>query len=223
MLTALAPGLWTLAVDHRFLGLRFGARMTVVRLADGGLLVHSPVPLTEARREAVAALGPVRFVVAPNLFHHLYAADWARAFPEARLLVAEGLEKKRADLPEHGVLDGSDPWGDALVGVKLEGQPAVNETAFWHPASGTLITCDLVANLPPTDHLWTRVYAWMTGLDQRPAVNAAMRLGVRDRAAARKSVDRMLELHPRRILMSHGEVLETDAEAGLRRAWAWCA
>lgn len=222
MLTVHAPAIWSLAVDHPFLSLRFGARMTVVRLTDGGLLLHSPVPLTDERREAVAALGPVRFVVAPNLFHHLYAGDWARAFPDARLFVPPGLEKKRKDLPAHEPLGGGDPWGDDLVAHRLEGQPPLAETTLWHPASRTLITCDVLANLPPTDHLWTRAYSWATGLDRGPGVNTAIRLAVRDRAAARRSVDALIALDPVRVILSHGNVVESDGAAVLRAGWEWC-
>jgi hypothetical protein len=40
--------------------------MTVVRLADGGLFIHSPVSLDGALRAAVDALGPVTAIVAPR-------------------------------------------------------------------------------------------------------------------------------------------------------------
>ena len=43
MLREIAPGLWVAERPHRFAGVELGARMTVIRLADGGLFVHSPV------------------------------------------------------------------------------------------------------------------------------------------------------------------------------------
>ena len=59
-LEALAPSVWTLAIPHRFLGLEIGTRMNVVRLADGGLLVHSPVPAELSFGPSVSALSPQR-------------------------------------------------------------------------------------------------------------------------------------------------------------------
>ena len=60
--------------------LDIGTRMTVIRLADGGLFLHSPVPADAATRAAVDALGPVRCVVAPN-----YVRPSLRAALEAAL------------------------------------------------------------------------------------------------------------------------------------------
>ena len=40
--------------------------MSVVRLRDGGLLVHSPLSLGQATREEIDALGPVRALAAPQ-------------------------------------------------------------------------------------------------------------------------------------------------------------
>ncbi|KIG15533.1 hypothetical protein DB30_05556 [Enhygromyxa salina] len=47
--------------------------MTVIRLDDGRLLLHSPIRCTPELREELDALGSVAFVAAPNRFHHLFA------------------------------------------------------------------------------------------------------------------------------------------------------
>jgi hypothetical protein len=62
-LTELGSGLWVVQVPLRFLGLQLGRNMAVVRLRDGGLLVHSPAPLSDELRSALDDLGSVRFVV----------------------------------------------------------------------------------------------------------------------------------------------------------------
>ena len=87
------------ATEHRwsvFGLLDIGTRMTVIRLADGGLFLHSPTPLDAATRAAVDALGPVRCIVAPNYVHHLYVGDWKRAYPQALLLGAPGPRTRSA-------------------------------------------------------------------------------------------------------------------------------
>ena len=44
--------IWIAEAPLRFYGVPFGTRMTVVRLADGGLLVHSPLdPVPPLRAE----------------------------------------------------------------------------------------------------------------------------------------------------------------------------
>ena len=49
------------------LGLRLGTRMTVVRLTNGGLLLHSPVLMSPALREELDAIGPVSHIVCPDM------------------------------------------------------------------------------------------------------------------------------------------------------------
>ncbi len=48
--------LWVAEAPLRFLGLEVGARMTVVRLPDGRLLLHSPIAAAPALLDAVTAL-----------------------------------------------------------------------------------------------------------------------------------------------------------------------
>ena len=81
---SLDRGLWAIARPFRALDrLEVGARTTVLGLEDGGLLVHSPIRLDDSDREAIRALGPVRAIVAPNLWHHLFFGPAAEAFPSA--------------------------------------------------------------------------------------------------------------------------------------------
>jgi len=53
MLQPLDEGLWVAPAPLSLYGIRLGTRMTVVRLADGGLWVHSGIPLTPALRAQV--------------------------------------------------------------------------------------------------------------------------------------------------------------------------
>ena len=105
--------------------------------------------------------------------------------------------------------------------LPLAGQPSFGETAFFHPASSTLIGADLFANLPPTNHLWTRAYCWATGLGPKPSTNLVMRSAVKDRAAARRSLDAMIARAPERVIIAHGTAVESGGADALREAWAW--
>ena len=90
--------IWIAEAPLRFYGVPFGARMTVVRLADGGLLVHSPLDPEPLLRAEIDALGPVRYVVSPNKLHNLYLAGFLQAYPSAQLFAPPGLASKRPDL-----------------------------------------------------------------------------------------------------------------------------
>jgi len=55
-----------------FKGFDYPTRMVIVRLADGGLWLWSPVEKTAALEQEVRALGPVRHIVSPNSLHYLF-------------------------------------------------------------------------------------------------------------------------------------------------------
>src|SRR5258708_12228705 len=89
----LAPNLWV--VDQPDFGSgpakRIGTRMTVIRLANGGLFLHSPTKLDDETRQALDALGEVRAVVAPSRAHHLFVGDYVKTWPAAKLYGPPGL------------------------------------------------------------------------------------------------------------------------------------
>ena len=65
-LTPIADELWSATRPLRFWGVETGSRMTIARFANGGLFVHSPIPLDGGLKLEVDALGPVEFVEAPE-------------------------------------------------------------------------------------------------------------------------------------------------------------
>jgi hypothetical protein len=223
-LRRLSDDLWVAESPMRVLpGLDIGTRMTVVRLPGGGVVLHSPVAAKAATREAVAAIGPVRAIACPNKVHHLFASGWRAACPEARLLAAPGLPAKRRDLAFDGLLgDDPDPaWGDALATVHVRGIPLLEEVALLHLASRTLLLTDLAFHPTPASpaglRRWTRVSRVRGGFGP----NGVVRLGIRDRDALRRSLDRVLAWDFERVIVTHGEVLESGGRAALRRGWEW--
>ena len=96
--------LWVAEQPLRFGLVELGARMTVIRLAGSSLLIYSPISFSEDLRAELEGLGEIRYLVAPNRFHHLFMSDYVDAHPDARLYVAPGLPEKRADLSIEGVL-----------------------------------------------------------------------------------------------------------------------
>jgi hypothetical protein len=217
-LTPLAPDLW---VARRPLPLPvgdIGTHMTVVRLRDGGLFLHSPAPFDAEMQRALDGIGPVSCVVAPSKVHHLYVGAYAAAYPAARLFAAPGLPEKRTDLHFDAILDDDAPpeWRGMLEQHLFRGAPYVNEVVFFHPASRTLVLTDLAFNMqrPPPGR--ARLFCWLVGASGRFGPHRMVRLMIRDRAAARASVQRILTWDFDRVIVTHGEVLE----AGGKRAFA---
>jgi len=215
--------LWITDSPLRFFGVEIGARMTIVRLPDGKLLLHSPVSTTPELVRDVEALGPVTYLVAPNRFHHLYVAEWASACPEARVYLAPGLAEKRPDLAASDELaNAPDPgWADALDQVLVEGLPLMNEVVFFHRPSRTLIATDLAFNVGASSPLATRIAFRFARAYGRLSPTLLERMFAKDRPAFRRSLERILEWPFERVVVSHGEVSETGGREELIQGYAW--
>lgn len=220
---ALAPDIWVADRPQTFYGLPVGTRMTVIRLSGGRLLLHSPVALDEGLRQELDSLGQVRFVVAPNRVHHLYAGEVAKLYPEARLWVAPGLERKRPDLVFEAVLGDDAPpeWRDEVQQTFFRGRPYENEVTFFHRASRTLILCDLAFNFGPQTAALTRLLMLLIRSYGRFGPSKLDPLLIRDRAAARQSLERILGWDFDRVVVAHGEILERGGHQALREGYAW--
>lgn len=218
-------GVWLSDEPVVHLGLRLTATMTVVRLADSGLLLHSPVPMTAARRAAVEALGSITHLYAPNTYHHRWIGEWAGAHPSAKLHAPAGLARKRPDLRidrHHDLPDAArEP---AFAGVVDEHPIAgflLAETVLFLAPARTLVVADLVHNIGRPEHRWTRLYARAMGFYDRVALSRLIRTAFRDRPAARKSLDAVLARPFDRLVPGHGAPLLTGAREALAAAYTW--
>lgn len=214
-------GIWSTPRPARFFGLETGTRMTVVRLSGGGLFVHSPVALDAQTRAEIDALGPVRAIVAPSLFHHLHVGPWIEAYPDAVVACCSGLELKRPDLRWTAVL-GDEPspvWGDDLDQVYFSSRRE-NEVDFYHRASRTFVCADSLLNLSTHPLRSTRLVARLMG-NVAPGVGWMEPIMVRDRRVARRQVDRMLRWDIDGVLLAHGQPLEQGGHDALARAYTW--
>ncbi|HXZ89368.1 MAG TPA: hypothetical protein VEF07_12400, partial [Candidatus Binataceae bacterium] len=202
---------------------RLTATMAVIRLSDGSLLIYSPVAMTPNRRAAVEARGPVAHLYAPNLFHHRWIGEWAAAFPSARLHAPAGLAKKRGDL-RIDRFHGSAPepaFAGVVDEVRIEGF-RLEESAIVHRPSRTLIVADLVHNVGCPQDSWTKFYARTMGFYDRVAVSRVIRwTAFTDRAAARRSLNKLLALPFEGMIVGHGKPLTAGAREALAAAYTW--
>lgn len=215
--------LWVTKSPLRFAGLEVGTRMTIVRLPDSKLLLHSPIGATPDLVREVEALGSVAYIVAPNRLHHLFIGEWQKACPDALLYAAPGLDTKRTDLAIDHVL-GDKPeaaWQDVVDQVLLGGFPFANEVVFFHRPSATLIATDLAFNVGSSSPPLTRLFFRLAGTYGRLAPTLLERLLVRDRAAFRDSLKRILEWPFDRVVVAHGEVSEKGGREELIRGYSW--
>jgi hypothetical protein len=225
-LAAIGPEIWTAdGPPVRFFGFPYPTRMTIVRLPDNALWICSPTALDDAVGAAIAALGTPRWLIAPNLLHHLFLAPWQHAWPAARLHAVPALRRRRRDLRIDADLGPQpDPaWADAIDQVVFGGSLLMDEVVFFHRRSRSAVVTDLIQRFDPGAVRGWR--GWLMRLDGLVGPDGSTprewRITFRDRAALRRARDAVLAWQPQRVIIAHGACITEDAPATLARAFAW--
>lgn len=225
-LQELAPGgIWTHERTLWFSGVRLRSRMTVLRLADGTLWVHSASEPTPELCAELDRLGQVRWVVVPNRYHHLHATAMKARYPDAQVLgPASAIARNKRVALDVAIDDDRLP---ALVPdvtpVPLRGVPFLDETLFFHARTRTLIGADLVMCGCPADHWTWRWASRVCGQYQRFKAPPDVRRHTRPGPLVRQSLDELAGLPMERILVAHSDPIEDRPLEQLAEAWRFAS
>jgi len=115
---------------------------------------------------------------------------------------------------------GWQPWRDDLETLEIQGT-MLGETVLWHKPSGTLVSADLVENFKTADDWWTRLYLQVGGIHGKIGVSQMLRLAYRDRKKARRDIDQLLSWDFDKIVLAHGEPIDTNGVEALRETYTW--
>ncbi len=207
--------------------------MTVIRLQSQEIVVISPIRMTEALVAQLDRLGNVAYIIAPNLYHYLFAADCKTRYPAAIFWAAPGLKEKRPELPidyviEPTAVDSSESrlWS-CLEFILFEGFRTLgsggidelNECIFFHKATRTLIVTDTVFHFDESFPLLTRLAIKMSGGYRKLSPSMLEKIATRDNAKVRRSVDRVLEWDFERVIMAHGSIIEMHGKEKFRQGY----
>ena len=205
-------------------GFQYPTRAAVIKLETGELVIWSPVALDAVLKNEIDQIGPVRYLIAPNTFHHVFLRDWQSAYPAAQLFGPSALRKKRLDLSFHGDLDGGTalPWQAELPHVMVANK-LTPESVFFHRVSQTVLFTDLIQQFPVGWHKgWRGIIARLDLMvGDAPNVPRKFRLGFGPKEKARAMVKPILDWPCERIIMAHGTPVTNDGAATLRRTFDW--
>ncbi len=215
---------WIKEHQLSLMGSAIRTRMTVLRL-DGGLCLHSPVVIDDSTRADIEKLGEVIALVAPSNCHHLYFAGAQQAFPRARSFGTADLKRKRKDLRFDELIGESAPslWAGQMDHVFV-GNRIMREVDFFHRASRTLVTVDLVENFSQQTagtNGMLRAMMRVLGMWGRPRPAPELRWFTRDRETARRAIERILAWDFDRAVIAHGDLLNQSPHDAVREAWRW--
>jgi hypothetical protein len=229
-LKPVAEGLWIVDSALARAGVRIPVRMTVLRLASGGLWLHSPTPCLTGLRAELEREGPVAHIVAPSFAHWTFAKDWQAACPAAAVWAAPGL-RERGQVKRSGLRIDHDlaawppeEWAGEIDQVLVPGGMNVAEVAFHHRPTRTLVLTDLVENfepekLNPVIRPLIRAAGAMAP-DGKAAAHYRLVMNMR-RETVKEAARKMLSWAPERVIFSHGAWFESDGAAQLRRSFRW--
>src|SRR5689334_17760657 len=95
VLKPIADDLWIVdGSPLRRIGISIPIRMTIVRLGNGDVLIHSPTKFVPKLLTDIERLGTVRHLIAPNSVHWLFLRECQRNFPGATTWSAPGLAQR---------------------------------------------------------------------------------------------------------------------------------
>lgn len=213
----LAENLWLLQYPLSVLGTQHGRNVTVIRLSSGKLILHSMAPFSAADLVAIHALGEPAWLVEAMLLHDTYAQEGRRLFPDLPFLGPPGFSEV-VKFPALPLLPASAAWGGEVAIFPIEGAPMLKEHAFLHRPSRTLIVADLVFNFSEHERGWNRFFhRHIAGFKRYPGMSRIFKLCIRDRAAFQASMTPILQQDFDRLIVGHGNVIESDGRALLQR------
>lgn len=223
-----------------------------MKLTSGSLAVFSPVALTpEVQAKLTALGGPVKYLIAPDIEHHIFLTEWATAFPDAKLIGPEGLPEKRAKATDPKI--GKEPFAvvfrapdkltttiddefDRDFAYEYVDAHANKELVFLYRPERVLIEADLLFNLPAEEQ-YSRVpeAEKKVGLPARLFVSMNSTAGdakalkrflwyamsARDRSGFNASVARIDAWDFETLVPCHGETIVGNAKEVWKKVFEW--
>lgn len=194
-------------------------KSTLVREGQRVALI-APLPDIQNHLPEISEFGSVTDIVAPNAFHHLGIRPAKEAFPQAKLWGSLALKDKRKNIHWDGILGESDwPYRD-LTPLPLKGMPKIDECAFYHRPTKTLVVTDMCFNHIHGKGLGNFLIFNMFGAYKRFAMSRFFRRFIRDEQEFKSSLKSILDLDIERIIIPHGEDITEFANEKLRTAMA---
>lgn len=204
MLEKIAEGVYCCEAPLKVGGSEIGSRATIIQTPQG-LWLHSPIGFDQKTLKQMESLGPVAYVVAPNLWHHIYLRQAKESFPQAGYYYAPRLDEKRADFPWTASVMDASPWHPHIEQILIAGMPKFMEVVFFHPASETLVVTDLIFHLTEVRGLMSTLTSKLFGTYNRPAVSRLFRSMISNKQDFKRSIQQIQSWPFKHIIMSHGK------------------
>lgn len=191
---------------------------TAVIKTSKGVVLISPIDFDATQVRQINELGAVVAIVLPSLIHYLHVKSASVHFPTATIWAPEGAREALPDLRIDKIL-GRDSWPyEEIEFITLEGAPKIAETVFLSKTDKTIFVADLVTNVMEPKGWAAPVMLRLTGGFKKLATNSRFKIVMKDKDAFKRSCAQVLKWNFDKILVAHGEFIESNGKERLRTA-----
>jgi hypothetical protein len=140
----------------RVFGIDFARNVTLLRLRDGRVVIHSSAPFTAEDIAAVCRFGEPAWLVDATLMYDTFAKQGRAGFPYLPFLAPDGFTKATG-LPTQPLSSPPSEWQGEIDVLKIDGNK-MNEHPLFHRRMATLIVADLFFSFPRETRGWARFF-----------------------------------------------------------------
>jgi len=213
-LTRINDRILTVVGDLKMPLLELPRRMTVVRLNSGKLAIFSAIALREAEMAELEAFGQPAFLVVPSLRHRLDAPSYATRYPGITVVAPRlGIDKINDVV---GVHTSTPDFGDPTVRyVEVAGDSVLEVEG---DDGLTVIVNDLIGDIHGERGLGGWLLRVMGFAGDNPHVPGPVKLLLgKHKGEVAQLFRRWAERDDlRRIIVSHGDTIDSDPQGALR-------
>jgi len=198
---------------------KFPRRMTIVRLTGQRLIIYSGIALDETAMARIESFGTPTFYIVPGVLHRMDVKPWKQRYPDLKIACPPGARSKVEELVK---VDSVAPdFGDPGVQFAVVDGTAQAEGALIIKGSQgtTLVLNDLIFNVRKQPGVVGLLFhlVGVTGPEAKMP-KLVMRKLVQDKNALRAQLEQWANIADlKRIILSHGAVIDADPRGTLRR------
>jgi Domain of unknown function (DUF4336) len=228
MLRQIDNNIWVAEQPLKYWGLEVGTRMTVIRLTTNELIIISPIQADESTIIQLNEIGNITYIIAPNLYHHLFVSNFKSIYPKAQLWAAPNLDAKIPNISADKVISNDEGsilnqvdylLFDGFKVLDLTGPSILNEIVFFHQTSRTLILTDTAFHFDEQFSFKTQLAAKLLGVYGKLSPSPLEKLAIKEKEKVKKSVQKILRWDFNRVIMAHGSIIENDGKRKLKQGY----
>lgn len=191
-------------------------RTVIVPTKRGNILIS---PGSKLSLNQLDMIDNVSDIIAPSLWHCGGISLAHNSFPNARVWGPPDVTLHKPEIPWTNQLTPAQ-WDltDELVLLPIAGMPKVQECVFIHSKTQTLIVADLAFNLLKPKGFGAWLILKIFGTYNQFGISRLFLKAVKDQAAFVESVGKILIHDFDRIVMSHGDAIQSNGKKILTKA-----